>query len=467
MIGSPDASLNAEVGMRTRGRILVALFLAVSFGASPARPAAAQQTYTFTLIKGVGAALLWPNGIGWPNENEAREGLLGRILTTGNGIPETNPTDQTTCALPPSYPCAAGSPPAFLLTSGYAEGPSGAGGGDECNRETVACESAAIPSPGHGGHPGGDGVGAYSFLAIHSAPLCSDAYYSRNIVFLSGQYSYVQDPYVCNTCPPAGHGKKDGTSPSTLPGNGPAAVIQPLDVSLWATQMVLPYFGGAFKSGHMRFTLQQPGPGEVSYCGNGVFYQDLVWDFCEDGLEPGTGDLVIHQKVRMDTYSLSYDRQHVGERSCEGPDCYVENVILPTAFTQDSNTLNVQVLRTYTVIDGLSDPCLLEYSNIEGLIYAYTTQPIDTDGDGTEDRVDPCPNDPADGCVYNLLTSSACPTGQIFCADLSGAPGCYAPELCDTRRDAHADCQVDTNDVISVTGTLFFNTGLPIGPFEP
>jgi len=129
-------------------------------------------------------------------------------------------------------------------------------------------------------------------------------------------------------------------------------------------------------------------------------------------------------------------------------------------------------------------PGSLPNSTVDTLIFSYTTQLLDMDGDGTEDRNDPCPNDPTDGCIQDAINGGNCPAGQVFCADPNGYFGCISSALCNSRGDVNQDCAVDGVDA-NLTGSLdgggsalpvaggdpagvsAFNTGVPVGPFDP
>ena len=115
-----------------------------------------------------------------------------------------------------------------------------------------------------------------------------------------------------------------------------------------------------------------------------------------------------------------------------------------------------------------------ENATLEALVFAYTTQRVDQDGDGIEDRVDPCPNDPADSCVVDFFSGMTCPSGQVLCADAFGDLACRDPFLCYQQGDANLDCGVDSSDLNEVAGvndgfqgTEAFGAAVPTGPFNP
>jgi hypothetical protein len=97
------------------------------------------------------------------------------------------------------------------------------------------------------------------------------------------------------------------------------------------------------------------------------------------------------------------------------------------------------------------------------------------DGDGTEDRMDPCPNDNTDFCVIDLFGAGNCPAGQVFCVNAVGDLGCLDSYLCNVRPDANQDCNIDGSDIVNVAGEAdgdadgleSFGSGLPAGPFDP
>jgi hypothetical protein len=154
----------------------------------------------------------------------------------------------------------------------------------------------------------------------------------------------------------------------------------------------------------------------------------------------------------------------------------VRSVIIPAALAQSSAATNVQVRRATAVL-----PTGFPYANfgienatMDFLIFAYTTQQIDQDDDLIEDRDDPCPNDPTNECLNNLLGGGPCPPGQVFCSDAQGTIGCFDPFLCSQASDANQDCLVDSSDFNRVggvdngiQGTEAFGSFLPIGPFDP
>jgi hypothetical protein len=426
-------------------------------------PCANPKTYTWTLVEGSSVALRWPNQASSPNLFDADEVLLGRILAqTGTTI--------NLCELAPSFPCALGTPPGFLLAPGAAEGPSNAGGGAECNRKTIACNSAVVPGAGHGGHPAGnqDGTGEYSYLVIHT-PAFGTSAAQKGIAFLSGSFVLAECPYTCNDCPPMGRGRDENVA-EALRNTGASAAVQPVSVSLWMTQWLAPF-------GHAQVSLAAggAGPGSSSVCGNGVTYQSLTVDHCVDGLQPGSGNFVVpDQKVIFRTYSVDMNQManFANPGRCNPPGCYIQNVIVPAAIGQNVNASNLIMLTvTSKLPPGLTWP--LANATVDSMIFAYTTQRIDFDGDGVEDRIDPCPDDPTDFCKANLLGSGSCPAGQVFCADSNGALGCFPAYQCNVKGDLNNDCLSDATDANLMLGTFvgggvsILNTGLSVGPFDP
>ncbi len=426
-------------------------------------PCANPKTYTWTLVESPSVALRWPNQGHDYNVSEADEGLLGRIIT------ETSAAVANACALAPSFPCASGSPPIFLLPAGSAEGPVNAGGGDECNRKTIACNASSIPGAGHGGHPAGnqDGMGEYSYLVIHT-PAIGTSVAQKGIAFLSGSFVLSECPYTCNDCPPTGRGRDENVAAALINTNA-ATVVQPLSVSLWLTQSIAPY-------GHWQVSLASGGAGAGSTCGNGVLYESLTVDYCSDGLAPGTGNFTIpNQKTGFRTYSVDMSQMAstANPGRCNPPGCYIQNVIVPAALGQDLNTWN---LRMMTAISKLPSNLMWPFADatLATVIFAYTTQQLDFDGDGVEDRLDPCPNDPADICKADFVGGGSCPAGQVYCPDGFGDLACLDAYLCNVRVDANQDCLVDANDFNRIggvdngtDGSEAFGFGLSIGPFNP
>ncbi|MDP3939902.1 MAG: hypothetical protein Q8R92_17425 [Deltaproteobacteria bacterium] len=442
-------------------RKLTALVFAVALVLGGTSMAFAQATYTFDTVRSAGAHEIWPNQANSPNTFEADGGLLGRVVTTAGGAtPVLNPAVANACELAPSFDCSGTTPPVFLLPAGAAEGPAGAGGGSECNRVVNACNAAPIPSGGHGGHLN-ETEGSYSYLVIHT-PSQGTNPAGKGIGFFTGSYQIVQQPYLCNDCPVGGAGK-DIDNQLAMDNTGPGSVAQSTNVTLWLSQSTAPF-------GHALVSLQSAGPGKLSPCGSGIVFQDLTTDLCVDGLQGGVGNFLIPaQKVVARNYSVNLaNHSAFGANSglCNAPDCYVENVIIPAALTQNAGTLNVQTQSATSVLPSTA-PGSLANATVDSLLFFLTTQQLDMDGDGTEDRIDPCPNDPANGCLFNVLTSSACPAGTVFCNDLAGTPGCYSASLCETRRDVDQNCFVDGGDLNTVQNTLFFNNPFPIGPFDP
>jgi len=119
-------------------------------------------------------------------------------------------------------------------------------------------------------------------------------------------------------------------------------------------------------------------------------------------------------------------------------------------------------------------PFGMDNATLDAILFAFTTQRIDQDGDGIEDRLDPCPMDPADICAKDFFTGSSCPAGQVFCADAYGDLRCIDAFLCNHRIDANQDCLINSSDFNRVggvdngiQGTEAFDFGLSVGPFDP
>lgn len=442
----------------------IALLFAAALVLGMAGMANAQQTYTWTLIEGASVALNWPNEANSPNVFEANGGLLGRIISNTDG------SVSNVCELAPSFPCAAGSPPVFLLPSGTAEGPSGAGGGDECNRKVIACNTGVIPTAGHGGHPASpDALGEYSYLVIHTAAQGTGSA-GKGIGFFAGSFVQQADPYTCNDCTASGRGRDENVAGS-LNNTVINSTITTLSVSLWLTQSTPPF-------GHAQVSLVAggAGTGSSSVCGNGIAYQDLHTDLCVDGLQPGTGNFTIpDQKVSFNMYSVNMNSManFTNQGRCNPPDCYVQNVLIPAALAQNASALNVQVQPSSSVLPSTA-PGTLANATVDSLLYMFTTQAIDMDADGTEDRLDPCPNDAVDTCIADPVGGGNCPAGQVFCADGLGDLACVDSFLCNQRIDANQDCVADLNDLARVGGEEngiggleAFGSGASTGPFDP
>ena len=176
------------------------------------------------------------------------------------------------------------------------------------------------------------------------------------------------------------------------------------------------------------------------------------------------------------TYStdLSQHASALDPEKCGGPDCYVRSVIIPAAELQSEGAArNVQVRQASVVLPS-GAPSGFQSATLDLLTFAWTSALIDQDFDGTEDRVDPCPNDPADSCRMDLLGSGDCPAGQVFCTDSNGDLGCLDAFLCNQRGDLNNNCQSDGLDANllfgvqnGIQGAENFNTTVPIGPFDP
>jgi len=487
----------------------IALLLAAALILSVAGTANA-AIYTWTLIEGAAVSFRWPNEANSPNVFEADGGLLGRILAT------TDPGVANTCELAPSYPCAAGAPPVFLLAAGTAEGPPLAGGGDECNRKVIACGGSAPAA--HGGHV--DGIGEYSYLVIHTEAQGSVPT-GKGIGFFAGSFVQEQDEYECNDCPPTGkgHDENDGNhlcvDGNEILGDGqgnddgicdPAepcghanlgagvvdrecctglntghcdflsyttigAAIRTVSTSLWLTQSTPPF-------GHAAVRLQNPpfgngaGSGEVSVCGNGLVYQDLATDLCVDGLSAGGNFTIPNQKTVSHVYSVDFA---TNGSKCNGSDCYIQHVIIPAALAQDPLAKNVQILAASSILPS-NAPGTLANGSVDSLLFMYTTQLIDFDGDGVEDPLDPCPTQNPDNCTDTLGICSAAgsPPGYVVCSDSNNNLACLLPYQCNVKADVNNNCESDINDENimkgvqdGVGGLEHWNTGYPIGPFDP
>ncbi len=464
----------------------IALLFAAALVLGMAGMANAQQTYTWTLVEGEDVALLWPNEANSPNIFEADGGLLGRVLS------DTDPTVANACELAPSFTCAAGNPPVFLLAEDSAEGPSGAGAGAECNRKVTGCNTAVVPGvTGHGGHDinsactgaltpfaccsgagtgtcTDDSVGEYSYLVIHTAAQGTNPA-GKGIGFFAGTFVNTSSLYTCNDCAATGRGRDENVAGS-LNAVITQTTIASESVSLWLTQSTTPF-------GHAQVSLVSggAGTGSSSVCGNGIAFQDLHTDLCVDGLAPGTGNFTIpDQKVTFKIFSTDMTQMadFTNQGRCNPPDCYIQNVIVPAALSHDAGALNVQVQAASSVLPA-DAPGTLANATVDSLLFMYTTQALDMDEDTTEDRTDPCPNDPTNDCL-NIFGGGPCPAGEVFCADALGDLTCVDSYLCNMRIDANQDCTVDSSDLNRVTGvdngtggSEAFGFGVPIGPFDP
>ncbi len=422
--------------------------------------AVAPKTYTWTLVESSTVWKKWPNELNSANPFESDGGLLGRILSL------TDETTTNACNLAESHPCASGEPPVFMFPAGSTEGPVNGGGLIECNRKVNAC-SDGFDIPGvHGGHAGGNTpnespIGEFSYF-VQTRPGGA-----RSMSFIAGSYVTRTDPFICNSCPPEGSGK-DIDSAAALVNARITALTQVVGESLWSTQ----YTDGLGETGHVSLALAQSGAGQISGCGEGVQFETLVLDICMDNLPYNAP---LHWSVK--TYSVN-QAGHASLASpgrCDGPDCYVKSVIIPAALAQSSAAKNVQVRRASTVL-----PTGFPYDNfgignatMDFLIFGYTTQLVDQDGDLIEDRVDLCPNDEINECQQNF-GPGPCPAGKVFCADAFGDFLCLDPFLCNQQIDINQDCSADANDFNDIGGVLngtqgteAFGFGLPTGPFNP
>jgi hypothetical protein len=287
--------------------------------------------------------------------------------------------------------------------------------------------------------------------------------------FIAGSYVTRTDPFACNTCPPDGAGR-DVDDATALRNTRSTALTQVISESLWSTQ----YQDALGETGHVLITMSQSGAGQTSGCGDGSQHETLLVDICMDNLP-----FNVPLKWSVRTYSVNQANQAspASPGRCDGPECYVKNVIIPAALAQSASAKNVQVRRASTVL-----PTGFPYDNfgignatMDFLIFGYTTQAIDQDGDGTEDRMDPCPNDATDLCRTDLIGGGTCPAGEVFCADGFGNLGCRSAFLCNQSIDPNQDCMADAFDFARVAGDEdgildgleVFQSGVPIGPFDP
>lgn len=499
--------------------------------ASAANAQTFMKTYTWTLVESPGALGLWPNEVGAPSIFEADEGLLGRVVTlwtsnngrgdmacTAAGTPfacctgfQTGPTCDDMayidnnivnfCQVAQGYPCDISNyqctgvaapaacctglgtgtctgPPAMMFgSSGVGpsnhEGPFGGTGAlinsSECNKTVSACGTMPLAPGTH--TPGTDGHslnGTYSFLALHKTPT------GKGISFLSGSYTVRQAFPDCNGCPPTGRGR-DRNNVADLSRTAPDMIVETTNIALWTTQ-------GTPFAGHDLLSLGASTPadaGQGSLCGNGIVFQDVVNDLCANQPTPGTPNFTIpDQKVVYSTYSVNMAKHanFANKEKCNPPGCYIERVIIPAAMAQSGNLATaVQVQKATSVLPSTA-PLGLGNATVDTIIFAYTTQAIDLDSDGLEDWDDPCPGDPLDGCLADQINGGNCAAGLVFCADANGDLGCIDPWLCNYRLNVDNDgsCLADVADESilkgsgnGVGGAEAFNTGAPVGPFNP
>jgi hypothetical protein len=364
---------------------------------------------------------------------------------------------------------------------------------------------------------------------------------SKGIAFFTGTYTQVQNAYTCNGCPPAGAGKDledvaAGASTNTrciaaaspyaccsgagtgtctanimctgsrlplacctglqagtctdidldryaLSNTTTDAVVTPTDVSLWTTQAT----NGA---GHSALTLGSAGAGQTSICGNGIAFQTLLSDLCfgnGSGIPPSPDFTIPNQKVTFYTYSTDVAGQHAsfaGDHGrCNGPDCYIQHVIIPAAIAQATAAgtvaRNVQV-QTATSVLPPDAPIGLSNATVDSILFSWTSQLLDMDLDTTEDRLDICPNDATNSCA-DATTTNQCPqgcaAGLVACGDTLGGCVCQNPVLCNHRLDVDQNCNVSGVDSAKVAGTFYpsgagnirmfgFSTRR-VGPFDP
>ncbi len=442
-------------------RKLTALLFAVALVLGTATLANAANTYTWQLIEGPNALEVWPNEANAANIFEANGGLLGRIndeavLAVGGDVFAAGPGS---CQLAPSFDCEAGSPPAFLLPAGSAE-PGAPPIDSECNRQVTGCNTIPVDNPpgSHGGHTDLT-KGEYSYMVIHTSTIGTQIG-GKGVSFFSGSYTAAQQPYVCNDCPTTGHGK-DIANQVAMDNTGSGSQVETLDVSMWGTQSSAPF-------GHFSLSLLSAGPGKLSVCGNGVIFQTLAVDLCIDGTQAIGNFQLVDQKVVVETYSIDVNNHaNVSQPGlCNPPDCYVEKVIIPAAVAQNANATNVQRQLATTILPT-DAPGQLANATVDTILYALTTSALDMDGDGVEDRNDPCPNDATDFCRLDLIGGGSCPAGQVFCLIPGGGAGCQAGALCDTRVDVDQSCFLRSADVNAVSLSVAYNAAFSIGPFDP
>jgi len=477
------------------------LAVASSATAGPPPPPVWAQTYTWALVESPGALGVWPNEANSPNIFEADEGLLGRVVVNWDSAfgtvdsPVLDPGVPNSCELAPSYPClqpGAGGPPVFLFSGPpVVEGPIGSGivNGSECNKHTNACGPTPIVAATHLCGPGTEHEiceGEYSYFVIHREPT------GKGIGFFTGSFMNRQALPNCNGCPPMGRGK-DKNSQTALSYTIPDSIVETVSINIWTTQST-PFVG------HDLLNLINPGTdaGQTSLCGNGITFQDVGNNLCSDGLAGAPNFTIPDQKVSYWTYSVNM-ANHANfnnPNKCSPPDCYVQRVIIPAAMAQAAKypagctaagapnpcctgagtgtcgpATNVQVQKASSVLPP-DAPANLQNATVDTLIFAYTTQLLDLDGDGVEDPSDPCPADNTDFCIQDLINGGNCPAGQVFCADFNGDLGCLDAFLCDFKLDVNNDCLADGNDEntlkgFPLTGVEAFASTLFIGPFNP
>jgi hypothetical protein len=379
-----------------------------------------------------------------------------------------DPDVPNSCENAPSYGCTPTTPPAFLLGGppfGH-EGPIATilASDTECNKHTNACgpfitNNHAVPSAEHA-----VAAGEYSYFVIHRDPT------GKGIGFFTGSFTYRQASPDCNGCPPMGRGR-DKNNETALSYTIPDSRVETLNIDIWTTQAT-PFVG------HDLLTLIPPSIGQTSLCGNGITFQNVGNDLCAStpvyGTQPSVNFTIPDQKVSYWTYSVNMANHanFANKEKCNPPDCYIQRVIIPAALAQSGGLArNIQVQKASSVLPA-DAPANLGNATVDSIIFAYTTQLLDLDGDGIEDRDDPCPQDPTDFCKQDLINGGNCGAGQVFCADFNGDLGCLDAFLCDYKLDVNNDCLADGNDEIVLkgqptTGIEAFNSTLFIGPFNP
>jgi hypothetical protein len=311
----------------------------------------------------------------------------------------------------------------------------------------------------------------------------------KGIGFFSGSTTVRLDPdnstpgsalYICNDCPVAGMGK-DMDDAIGMNNSGAGMKMRTMDTNLWGSQTVSPY-------GHVHVFLKPNGGlnGKGSVCGNSITFQNLGNDLCVDGTSAAGNYDLVGQKTVNFVYSVNL-AHHTGAAAnkgrCNAPDCYVEKVIIPAALAQDANATNVMMQAATTILPNTA-PGSIKNATVDSMIFYYTTNPLDVDGDGTSDNIDPCPNDAADTCVQDQINGGNCAAGKVFCADANGYFGCISAYQCNSRADVNRDCSADTSDQNAVASldaggsplpvaggdpaaVSAYNSGVPIGPFDP
>jgi hypothetical protein len=219
------------------------------------------------------------------------------------------------------------------------------------------------------------------------------------------------------------------------------------------------------------------GAGSSSVCGNGIAYQNLDTDLCVDGEQPGTGNFTIpDQKVVYSVYSTDMNTManFTNQGRCNPPECFIQHVLIPAAMAMDAAAANIQVQVATSVLPA-DAPGTLGNATVDSLIFAFTTQALDMDLDGIEDRSDPCPNDGLQGCLTDVLNGGTCDdagggthgAGKVLCSDIFGGIGCIDSFLCNQRGDSNQDCLSDSLDFNRTGGGDYTDTSLCTGVSTP